>query len=344
MAQPFFSIGVPTYNRHSLLRETIVSILAQEFTDFEVIVGNDYTAETLTGELIGISDPRIRFVNHPQNLREVGNMNRLIELAEGRYFTWLFDDDLLEPYCLAIAHETITATDHPDAFFPSFRTIHGNEPFQPLRKTKSAVEILSGKEFLNRYDPLRPTIISTSGFFELTALHTRLHGVKELCASAIGLNCEYLFLARCTLLSRIAFMNTPLVVFRVHDDSWGESNIELEKYHEAGVNLLEECATVLSHTLPKLELPDSLMKICKIHLYSYATKSAKFELAGKRTGLSAAMMALGRYFRESAKIRAGYARLTDTAGYGSFFGFNIYCCRLILFKMRSYRPPCGDQR
>jgi glycosyltransferase involved in cell wall biosynthesis len=81
--RPFFSIGVTTYNRHELLRETLNSILAQSFTDFEVIVGNDYTQEVLTGEMLGITDPRIRFVNHPRNLREVGNMNALLEMAKG---------------------------------------------------------------------------------------------------------------------------------------------------------------------------------------------------------------------------------------------------------------------
>lgn len=328
---------MPTYDRHDLLKETISSIIAQDFTDFEVIVGNDFTSETLTGEMIGITDPRIRFVNHSHNLREVANMNRLIELAKGRYFTWLFDDDLFEPDCLAIAHETIMSTGHPDAFFPSFSTIHGSETFQPQRHMKSGTEILSGREFINRYEPLRPAIISTCGFFELTTLHERLRGVEELCDSAIGLNCEYLFLARCTLLNRIAYMNTQLVVFRMHDDSWGESNTELEKYHEAGVNLLGKCAEVLSLTLPKKELPNVLMKFCKIHLYSYATKSAKFELAAKRTGMAATVRALVRYFKESAKVQTTYAQLTGVGRHGAFFGFSTYCCRLILFKMRNHR-------
>ena len=50
-------------------------------------------------------DPRIRFVNHPTNLREVGNMNALLREATGRYFTWLFDDDLYEPGFLKAAYD-----------------------------------------------------------------------------------------------------------------------------------------------------------------------------------------------------------------------------------------------
>ena len=40
---PFFSIGVTTYNRRELLKCTLDSIIKQKFSDFEVIVGNDYT-------------------------------------------------------------------------------------------------------------------------------------------------------------------------------------------------------------------------------------------------------------------------------------------------------------
>lgn len=84
---PFFSIGVTTYNRRELLKQVLDILIKQTFSDFEVIVGNDYPQEILTAELLGIYDPRIRFVNHPKNLGEVGNMNALLEVSRGRYFT-----------------------------------------------------------------------------------------------------------------------------------------------------------------------------------------------------------------------------------------------------------------
>ena len=68
---PLFSIGVPTYNRKDLLLKTIMSILQQTFTDFEVIIGNDYTKEYLSSEDLGIKDPRVRIINHQQNLGEL---------------------------------------------------------------------------------------------------------------------------------------------------------------------------------------------------------------------------------------------------------------------------------
>ena len=40
MKLPLISIIVPTYNRSGMLTEAIDSVLAQDFTDFELIVDN----------------------------------------------------------------------------------------------------------------------------------------------------------------------------------------------------------------------------------------------------------------------------------------------------------------
>ena len=46
-SQPFFTIGVTTYNRRDMLVDCLQSILAQTFIDYEVIIGNDYVADKL---------------------------------------------------------------------------------------------------------------------------------------------------------------------------------------------------------------------------------------------------------------------------------------------------------
>ena len=50
---PFFSIGVTTYNRPELLKQTLDSISMQTFSDFEVIVGNDFIQEPLSAAALG---------------------------------------------------------------------------------------------------------------------------------------------------------------------------------------------------------------------------------------------------------------------------------------------------
>src|SRR6266576_6222332 len=110
---PLFSIGVTTYNRVELLVETLNSITAQTFGDFEVIVANDNPNRTVTAESLGVSDPRIRFVNNPKNLGELDNMNSLLALSRGRYFTWIADDDLYASDFLERANDALQKFDYP---------------------------------------------------------------------------------------------------------------------------------------------------------------------------------------------------------------------------------------
>lgn len=301
--RPFVSIGVTTYNRHDLLRQTLDSILAQTFTDFEVIVGNDYTAEVLTGEMVGITDPRIRFVNHPRNLGEVGNMNALLGMATGRYFTWLFDDDLYEPNFLGTAYDCLVETEFPPAFFSSFRMLRAGETFQPRQIPRTTIVEFSGREFLRWYSPSRPQLASILGLFDLALLRGTIGDLEELSPSSIGVYCEYLFLVRCALLERIIYVDMPLVIYRVHSGSWSESPFELATYIEAGKQLIRRSAAVLRQPVLVDDFNSNLLTICVQHLNTVAHKSARLEATRKKFGLSPFLRAMARYCQEAKVIR-----------------------------------------
>jgi glycosyltransferase involved in cell wall biosynthesis len=305
-ARPFFTIGVTTYNRRELLRQTLDSILAQTFTDFEVIVGNDYPDETLNGELLGISDPRIRFVNHPRNLQEVGNMNALLALASGRYFTWLADDDLYECDFLRTGHDLLSETGFPPGLFSSYRIIRGTRVSRTSLISKSPVRVLTGREFLGNYFAGRLKLISIYGLFDIAALRNVVGGMEELCSSAIGVYGEYFFLVRCSLLERIVYVNTPFVLFRAHVGSWGGNNIELDKYREAGPELVRRCGKVLRHPSLSGDLNRNLLGVCSIHLYQYAGKLGLAGAPGRSFGFIAIFDMLARFFAETTRIHRSF--------------------------------------
>jgi len=303
MSQPFYTIGITTYNRHDLLRETLNSVLSQSFADFEIIVGNDYQAEVLTCEILGISDPRIRIVNYPRNLREVGNMNALQEMAAGRYFTWLFDDDLYEPDFLQTSHNVLEKTDFPPALFSSFRMMKVGEEFQPRKISYSTTLEFTGREFLHWYSADRPQIAATCGLFDTIALRSIVGRYEELSPSAVGLYSEFLLLVKCALLGRIVYIDAPYYVFRRHAESYSESNLDLENHLVAGRELIRRSAEVLRHPAIAADYSDSLMKICCIHIITFAYKSARIEYAQKKFGAGAAYRALSRHWQEVLHTR-----------------------------------------
>ena len=315
MFQPFFTIAITTYNRHDLLKEALTSILAQDFNDFEVLVGNDYQGDVLTRELLGITDPRIRFINHPHNLREVGNMNALLAAASGRYFTWLFDDDLYEPGFLQVAHDVLLQTEMPPALFPSYKVVTGPEFLISQRIPLGDVQIMTGRQYLHKYFSGRLKIISTCGLFDTVTLREKVGGVEELCSSAIGLYSEYLFLVRCALLGRIAYVDAPFVIFRAHSGSWSECNVDLNKYLEAGQQLVRRCADVLHHPDLSADLEFDLRGICRLHMTPFAILCARVEIAKRNYVIRAVCRAAARVMEEVTTIHKVYVAAAGVDSY-----------------------------
>lgn len=98
---PRFSIIIPTHGRPELLRQALNSVLAQTFSDFEVIVVDD--GSPISPERT--HDSRVRLVTHGTNLGASVARNTGIEAATGDYLCFLDDDDLYTPDRLEIADE-----------------------------------------------------------------------------------------------------------------------------------------------------------------------------------------------------------------------------------------------
>lgn len=94
---PCVSVCVPTYRGAGYLGKTIESVLAQRFTDYELLILDDNSPDDTRSVVARYSDPRIRYIKNPDNLGPEGNWNRCLQEASGRYFKLLPQDDLLYP-------------------------------------------------------------------------------------------------------------------------------------------------------------------------------------------------------------------------------------------------------
>jgi glycosyltransferase involved in cell wall biosynthesis len=75
------------------LRRALDGVLAQSFTDFEVIVADDASTDG-TPELVqSYRDPRVRFHRQPANVGVAGNWTTALDLARGEFVCFLMDDD-----------------------------------------------------------------------------------------------------------------------------------------------------------------------------------------------------------------------------------------------------------
>ena len=107
-------MGLPVYNGERYLVEALDALLAQTFTDFELIISDNASTDG-TEEICrryAAADSRIRYIRQPRNIGASPNHNVLVREARGEYFKWAAHDDLYAPELLA---RCVAALDeHPD--------------------------------------------------------------------------------------------------------------------------------------------------------------------------------------------------------------------------------------
>lgn len=98
---PLVSVVIPAYNVEKFIRQSLQSVLAQTFTDFEVIVVNDGSIDGTVAAASAFEDPRIRILTQ-RNRGLAGARNGGIRAARGLYVAFLDADDLWLPEKLAM--------------------------------------------------------------------------------------------------------------------------------------------------------------------------------------------------------------------------------------------------
>jgi hypothetical protein len=218
--------------------------LAQNYSNFEIIIGNDYTEMPITFEDIGTDDPRIRIVNHEINLGELNNMNFLLNLSKGKYFTWQFDDDPCATNLLFEVHDAIKKYVNPKVIFTNYELIYGIREFKKTSKKKSNTISHTGREFLNNYLKGQIKALGCCGFYDIEYIKS-VGSVPRLTNNHMALHSEYLMLIKAGLLSEVIYINLPLVSTRVHSNSWSIINTDSELFILAGINLIKNSLPIL---------------------------------------------------------------------------------------------------
>ncbi len=100
-APPLASVLMTAHNRERYVGDAIESVLAQTFTDFELIVVDDASTDRTVEIARGYeTDPRVSVVRNETNLGDYPNRNRASRLARGRLLKYHDSDDLMYPHCL----------------------------------------------------------------------------------------------------------------------------------------------------------------------------------------------------------------------------------------------------
>ncbi|MCK1667876.1 glycosyltransferase family 2 protein [Bradyrhizobium sp. 153] len=97
---PSITIGIPTFNRANWLKDCVLSVLAQSYQRYEIIVSDNASTDETAGLLRQFSAPQLRTVTQERNLGPIPNWNVCVREARGDYIVIVPDDDRIAPWML----------------------------------------------------------------------------------------------------------------------------------------------------------------------------------------------------------------------------------------------------
>ena len=111
---PAVTIGLPVYNGEEYLRDSLDALLAQTFTDFELVISDNASTDS-TADICreyAARDARIRYLRQAVNIGAAPNHNFVAAVARGHLFKWASHDDLYHPDLIRQCVEALHA--HPE--------------------------------------------------------------------------------------------------------------------------------------------------------------------------------------------------------------------------------------
>jgi teichuronic acid biosynthesis glycosyltransferase TuaG len=171
---PTVSIITPAYNAERYLAETVRAVLAQSFSDFELLIVDDGSTDgTLAlARALAAQDHRVRIVTTDRNVGQAAARNDAMCQARGRFFALLDSDDAWTRDYLAEQLAMFRRFDDVDVVTANAINVGGPLDGTPFWRVTSGVERLTLLDILQREDSIcimsvfRRNVFDTIGGFD----------------------------------------------------------------------------------------------------------------------------------------------------------------------------------
>lgn len=244
MPKPEISVVIPTYNRRELIVEAIESVLAQTYSDFEIIVVDDGSTDD-TAERLRPYMNRVQYVVQ-RNRGVAAARNAGIQLAQGEFICFLDSDDLWEP--VKLEAQLRFTRDHPEYGLISTEIMG----FDAERKS-------AGQSKAKMYEIRNGMVLEHLLFGNWIQTSTVM--LRRSCLDEVGwfdedvgqFGEDWLLWMRVASRFPVYFLPEPLVSYRFHPG-------QLTQYHtEEQFRSLMRCLQKLA-TLPQFQQKPALLR------------------------------------------------------------------------------------
>ena len=214
---PTVSVCIPTYNGAAFVGDALRSVLAQTFTDLEVVVVDDASTDSTMEVVASVDDPRVRIHRNADRLRIPGNWNRGVALARAPYVCVFHQDDVMLPDNLE--KKVRMLQDAPRMLFVHSAVeviVDRSAPRVPAEWMEQSKNdfVADGLHCLPRLILEGNRICAPSVVTRRQALVER-GGFKE----TLGFACDYEMWMRLCLDGEVGFLSRPLVRYRWHGEN-----------------------------------------------------------------------------------------------------------------------------
>ena len=221
---PKVSVAIPVYNRERYVAAAIDSILAQGFTDFELLAVDDGSTDASRAVIEAYDDPRIRLVATPANAGIAATRNQTVGLARGEYLAFLDSDDVACPDRLA--RQVAFLDGHPDiaAVGTWVAWIDGDgRPLGRVKRMATAPDDIAAQRLF------RPGIVNSAAMARTVVLGGFPHRAE------LPVGSDYEMWARFAAAHRVANLPAVLVHCREHGQRTTEELAHKVKQVRCGI-------------------------------------------------------------------------------------------------------------
>jgi glycosyltransferase involved in cell wall biosynthesis len=263
---PAISILTPVWNGLPYIKECVDSVLAQDFQDWEMIVGDNASDDGTSEYLRTLADPRIKVFRHEKNLGVYRNIYFLFNKATAPVYMGLCADDYFYPGALRKIVDEWKKVDDSIGF------ISFNWKGRQMKQHKY-------QQFA--YDALPKTVSGIHSVFAFFLFGNIPGNISEVSAKVslvapehflydIKFSADYEFWMRLARKNGLYLSDTEVVYIRRHDRVAATYAITKGEYHEESYGVYEKIIDELSQYCDRRKL----IRFYNIELCSYHLRSA----------------------------------------------------------------------
>lgn len=229
--EPLISIIIPIYNRETLIEETLHSILAQTYTNWECILVDDGSTDNTKEVVAAIAkaDQRIQLFNRPDTLIKGADAcrNYGFSQSKGDFVNWFDSDDLMFPEHLEKKVDTLSSNANLDGSFcfnQYFSMVEGKQVLgvvNRFQKENLLEDLILRKQFVQTGCALWKRSYIAAQFVNETIFDELLSQSQD-----------YDFYARVLLKEpKFVIVKEPLFLFRRGNESISTAYLSLNSQH-----------------------------------------------------------------------------------------------------------------